>query len=71
MLAAAELVGFLATRDPDRSRSFFVDTLGLELVADDPFALVFDSNGTQVRVAWFKDPDGNLLSIAAPGQAST
>ena len=50
MLAAAELVGFLATRDPDRSRSFFVDTLGLELVADDPFALVFDSNGTQVRV---------------------
>ena len=128
MLAAANLVGFLATRDPARSRSFFAETLGLELVADDAFALVFDSNGTQVRVvkvaestplpftvmgwetgefdetvsgltargiaferfpqleqdsmgvwnapggtriAWFKDPDGNLLSIASPGQAAS
>jgi len=47
-------------------------------VADEPFALVFDANGVTLRVAkvprwrspagarvaWFKDPDGNVLSLS-------
>jgi len=121
MLNRAHLVGFVATRDGARATAFYRDTLGLRLVEDTPFALVFDANGTTLRVqlveklaphpftalgwhvddvetaakalvargvaferfagldqdalgiwtapggtrvAWFKDPDGNLLSIS-------
>ncbi|MEM7015861.1 MAG: VOC family protein [Pseudomonadota bacterium] len=32
---------FLATDQADASRAFYEDTLGLELIADEPFALVF------------------------------
>jgi catechol 2,3-dioxygenase-like lactoylglutathione lyase family enzyme len=114
------LVAFVGPTDPKRAKAFYQDTLGLELRSEDPFALVFDVNGTTLRVttvpqvvtagytvlggvvpdiddavrdlhavgvafqryegmpqddrgvwqapngarvAWFKDPDGNTLSI--------
>jgi len=120
MLGNQTLVAFIATSDAARARSFYEDTLELRLVSLDPYALVFDANGTTIRiqkvdglkpqpftalgwtvddiesvvtalnekrvacerfpgmdqdglgvwlapsgarVAWFKDPDGNLLSI--------
>ncbi len=120
MLATANLVAFAATRDFERAKAFYGGVLGLPLVSEDPFALVFDANGTMLRitkvgevsaapytvlgwsvkdvavtvrdltevgvhferfpgmpqdelgtwtspggsrVAWFKDPDGNLLSV--------
>lgn len=120
MLDTAKLMAFAATSDAMRSKEFYEKTLGLRLVADEAYALVFDSNGTQLRiqkvqktqpppftvlgwevsdiretlialrergvtferfgfmkqddlgvwaaddrtkVAWFKDPDGNLLSL--------
>jgi len=113
-------MAFLATRDSARARRFYADVLGLRLVSDDPYALVFDAAGTVLRVqkvdeleprpftvlgwrvanieatvdalvargvrferyhgmdqdargvwrtpggarvAWFKDPDGNTLSL--------
>jgi catechol 2,3-dioxygenase-like lactoylglutathione lyase family enzyme len=113
-------VAFVATRDPSRAKKFYRDTLGLPLVSEDEFALVFDATGAMLRVtrvqelaaakytvlgwrvrnivqtakdlrkahvtlerypgmhqdelgiwnspsgarvAWFKDPDGNTLSI--------
>jgi catechol 2,3-dioxygenase-like lactoylglutathione lyase family enzyme len=113
-------VAFLATSNSDRARTFYQSTLGLRLVGDDPFALVFDANGVMIRiqkvetvapvpytalgwhvadvaatiqrlaangvilerytwleqddvgvwrspsgakVAWFKDPDGNVLAV--------
>ncbi len=119
-LSTADLVAFSATTMPARAREFYEQLLGLRLVADDQFALVFDANGTALRiakvqeltpaprtvlgwsvrdisagvaelarkgvtferfegltqdelaiwaalggarVAWFKDPDGNLLSL--------
>jgi catechol 2,3-dioxygenase-like lactoylglutathione lyase family enzyme len=121
MLADARLTAFVATANAARSKAFYERTLGLRLVGDDSFALVFDANGTELRiqkvetvqpppftvlgwqvadirkamaglstrgvtferyafleqdnvgiwsapggakVAWFKDPDGNLLSVA-------
>jgi catechol 2,3-dioxygenase-like lactoylglutathione lyase family enzyme len=121
MLAQATLVAFVATAAPDRARVFYGGTLGLRLVSEDAFALVFDGGGVELRVAvvrslapapytvlgwsvkdvgetvsglaargvvferfggmpqdelgiwtspsgarvgWFKDPDGNLLSVA-------
>jgi catechol 2,3-dioxygenase-like lactoylglutathione lyase family enzyme len=120
MLADAKLMAFVATTDPERAKTFYAQTLGLRLVGDEPFALVFDCHGTLLRiskvqsltpapftvlgwavddlrghlgrlaargvrcerfegfpqdalgvftfpdgtqVAWFKDPDGNLLSL--------
>jgi len=120
MLGSEKLVAFVATRDPARAKEFYRDTLGLRLVSEDEFALVFDAAGTMLRVtrvheltvakytvlgwqvrdivqtakellkasvtlerypgmqqdelgiwkspsgakvAWFKDPDGNTLSI--------
>jgi catechol 2,3-dioxygenase-like lactoylglutathione lyase family enzyme len=120
VLGSRAVVAFVATRDPERARRFYEGVLGLRLVADEPFALVFDAHGTTLRVqkvqelaparhtvlgwlvpdiaaavgglaaggvaferfpglpqddlgvcafpgggrvAWFKDPDGNTLSL--------
>jgi len=120
MLRSEKLVAFVAARDLGRAKEFYRDTLGLRLVSEDGFALVFDAAGTMLRVtrvqelagakytvlgwevqdivqtakqlqkahvalerypgmqqdelgiwsapsgarvAWFKDPDGNTLSI--------
>ena len=120
MLDSAELVAFVATADGARARRFYEEVLGLRLVEETPFALVFHFAGTTLRVtfvervgpaphtvlgwtvedihatmaglvargvaferypgldqdeegvwrspsgarvAWFKDPDGNVLSL--------
>jgi catechol 2,3-dioxygenase-like lactoylglutathione lyase family enzyme len=119
-LNACDIVAFVATADGARARDFYGSVMGLRLVADEPFALVFDANGVMLRVqkveavrpvayttvgwsvadiattvrglsakgvvferypglshddlgvwtspnggrvAWFKDPDGNILSL--------
>jgi catechol 2,3-dioxygenase-like lactoylglutathione lyase family enzyme len=121
MLGTSNVVAFVATSRPAEARIFYEDVLGLRFVSDEPFALVFDANGTELRVtkverstpqsftvlgwsvpdvraavqglkapgvqferyegmgqdddgvwqspggakvAWFKDPDGNLLSLS-------
>ena len=121
MLASSDLMAFAATSDAARSARFYRDVLGLELVEEQPYAVVFRANGTMLRiqkvrevtppqyttlgwvvadiaaavaslgekgvaferydgmaqdalgvwaspgggkVAWFKDPDGNLLSLS-------
>ena len=121
MLDSSKLMGFVATTNRERAKTFYREVLGLKLVSEDPFAIVFDSNGTLIRVvgvekialapytvlgwqvediqnivqgltnkgveferydfleqdalgiwsapggaqvAWFKDPDGNLLSVS-------
>jgi catechol 2,3-dioxygenase-like lactoylglutathione lyase family enzyme len=115
------IVAFAASTDLERAKPFYQDILGLDLVDDDGFALMFDANGTKLRlskvdavapaaytvlgwdvddigaeiralrdrgvsfltfpgmpqnelniwtapngaqVAWFKDPDGNTLSLS-------
>ncbi len=120
MLGSSSIMAFVATADSGRAKSFYQDILGLNFVADEPFALVFEANGTMLRiskvrelspapytvlgwkvadmnaaiseltargvtferfagfpqdelgvvnfpdgakVAWFKDPDGNMLSL--------
>lgn len=126
MLGATSPIAFIATVMPDRARAFYAETLGLQLLADDQFSLVFDLAGIPLRVqkvrelqpqpftalgwqvqdaaatveqlrsrgvdcehyaflqqdslgiwdapggariAWFKDPDGNLLSVTQPAAA--
>ena len=50
MLAGSRLVAFLATRRPLEARAFYSDVVGLRLITDDPFALVFDAGGTMLRI---------------------
>lgn len=55
MLTTANLIAFVATADPDTSRRFYEDDLGLTLIADEPSALVFDAGGTMLRVSKVKE----------------
>jgi catechol 2,3-dioxygenase-like lactoylglutathione lyase family enzyme len=50
VIGTAKVMAFVATKDPARARTFYERTLGLRLVADESFALVFVANGTMLRV---------------------
>jgi catechol 2,3-dioxygenase-like lactoylglutathione lyase family enzyme len=50
MLKTSHLIAFVATAKPDSALRFYRDTLGLSLVEDSPFALVFDAGGTMIRL---------------------
>src|SRR5438034_4846791 len=51
MLGALPIIAFVATANPARAKKFYRQTLGLRLVGEDGFALVFDAGGTMLRVA--------------------
>jgi catechol 2,3-dioxygenase-like lactoylglutathione lyase family enzyme len=51
MLASSDLVAFVTVSDPVAARAFYEDTLRLRLIDESNFALVFESNGTTLRVA--------------------
>jgi catechol 2,3-dioxygenase-like lactoylglutathione lyase family enzyme len=50
MLGGARLVTFLPTTDGDAARAFYEGVLGLTFVEDQGFALVFDLDGTPLRI---------------------
>ena len=123
MAVLTRMIGFVSTADAEKARAFYGDVLGFRLTHEDQYGLVFDANGTMLRVskgrtsppapgtvlgwevddihaaihalvargvkfeqwnlpfmkqdehgvwtpptgdqvAWFKDPDGNVLSIS-------
>ena len=51
MLDSSDIISFVATQNPARARKFYEETLGLRLLEDNPFAVVFDAHGTMLRVA--------------------
>src|SRR2546428_10941730 len=51
MLGAYNVIAFVATKQPERAKLFYSKTLGLRLVADTPFAIVFDAGGTMLRIS--------------------
>jgi len=78
MLASSKIIGFVPTKDSANARSFYEGKLGFQFVSDDmkrgvafeKYPFVQDKelgiwtapNGD--KVAWFKDPDGNVLSVS-------
>ena len=120
MLASSSINAFVRVTDPQRARHFYEKVLGLQVVSDNPFMIVFRANNALVmaqkaekfsplrgtvlgwevkninkvivalvkngvvferydgmdqdelgvwkspdgNVAWFKDPDGNILSLS-------
>jgi catechol 2,3-dioxygenase-like lactoylglutathione lyase family enzyme len=50
MLSTEKLVGFIATARPREARAFYEKALGLELLEDSPYALVFAAGASTIRV---------------------
>jgi predicted enzyme related to lactoylglutathione lyase len=55
MLNKSKVICFAATLNPARSKQFYENALGLSLISDGPFALIFDANGTMLRVQKVSD----------------
>ena len=51
MLGNADLIAFVPTRDPDKARAFYEQTLGLKFISQDPVALQFSAHGITLRIA--------------------
>lgn len=54
-LASAKTGAFVAVTDRARAKAFYGGTLGLPLIREDAFAMVFDSVGTTLRVSPVKE----------------
>jgi catechol 2,3-dioxygenase-like lactoylglutathione lyase family enzyme len=50
MLSQSRPISFAATQNARKSREFYEKTLGLKFISEDGFALVFDANGTMLRI---------------------
>ena len=50
MLTSSDVIAFLATTNAERARAFYEGNLGLRLLDDNPFALVFDAHGVMLRI---------------------
>ena len=50
MLNKSDLISFAATSNAAKARQFYEETLGLTFVSGDQFALVFEANGTMLRI---------------------
>ena len=55
ILGTQKMAAFAAVRNRDAARTFYRDTLGLTLLGEDRFALVFDANGTTLRLSPMPD----------------
>lgn len=56
ILGTANVVAFIPVTDTAKARVFYEEILGLRLIHDEkPFALVFDGNGTMLRVTPVRD----------------
>jgi len=56
MLGDCDLMAFVATADIGAARAFYLNTLGLRLIDESPFALLFDAHGTSLRVVPVGEP---------------
>jgi catechol 2,3-dioxygenase-like lactoylglutathione lyase family enzyme len=53
--AAAEVMTFIVTRDRAVAKKFYGETLGFRQMSEDDFAVVFDLNGTMLRISTVDD----------------
>jgi predicted enzyme related to lactoylglutathione lyase len=50
MPVLSRMVGFVVTTQPESAKNFYGGVLGFPLKSEDDFGLVFDANGTMLRV---------------------
>jgi catechol 2,3-dioxygenase-like lactoylglutathione lyase family enzyme len=53
---SSKLIAFAATKDMAAAKAFYAGVLGLPLLSEDHFALVFDAFGTMLRVTAVETP---------------
>lgn len=53
--AAAKVMTFIVTRDRAVAKTFYGETLGFKQLSEDAFAVVYDLNGTMLRIATVQD----------------
>jgi catechol 2,3-dioxygenase-like lactoylglutathione lyase family enzyme len=70
MAAPGKLIGFIPITDAERAIAFYRDTVGLEFVRDDGFALVFQSDDTMVRLVKMPSVTPAQFTILGWGTAS-
>ncbi len=51
MALLTRIVGMVTTSNPERAKEFYAAVLGFRELSDDEFAIVFDANGTTLRVS--------------------
>jgi catechol 2,3-dioxygenase-like lactoylglutathione lyase family enzyme len=67
--AAAKVMTFIVTRDRAVAKKFYGETLGFKQIHEDDFAVVFDLNGTMLRISTVKDhspPTHTVLGWQVP-----
>ena len=55
MLQTWKIMPFVGTLNVEAARAFYGGKLGLTLLEDSPYALVFDANGTTLRVTMVRE----------------
>jgi len=65
MLASKDMVGFILTKDYDKSREFYESKLGFAFVSLDQFALVMKTEANMIRIV--KVPDSTALRSTVLG----
>jgi catechol 2,3-dioxygenase-like lactoylglutathione lyase family enzyme len=55
MLQTWKIMPFVGTLNVEAARAFYGGKLGLTLIEDSPYALVFDANGTTLRVTMVRE----------------
>ncbi len=63
MLADNEVMAFVATTQPEKAKAFYAEILGLRLVEDDRFAIVFSAGGTTLRIQKVKEFSPLLFTV--------
>ncbi len=64
MVAENRLIAFALITDTESAKRFYVDVLSLQLIADEPWALVLDAAGTTLRLQKVPEvipPQGTVL----------
>lgn len=64
MLEDASFTAFIPVGDASAARRFYVDTLGLEVLEESPFAIVVDARGTTLRLTPVPDLRPQPFTIA-------
>lgn len=67
MTVLTNMVGFLVVDDAGKAKAFYGDVLGFRFMSEDEHALVFDANGTMLRINKgrdFKPAQGTVLGWA-------
>ena len=64
LLDSSKIMAFSATTDAERAKTFYRDQLGLKLISEEQYALVFDAGGTMLRVQRVREiPDAKYTSL--------